>query len=459
MIVVVGLSHKTAPIEVREQAALNGESLTEVLGQLVCADEVGEAMIVSTCNRVEIIASGKAHESTGDVAHAVERVLAARVPGIAGHLYRREGEAAVLHLFRVAASLDSLVLGEPQILGQVKEAFDFAQAAGTIGGRLRRVMGHAVRAAKRVRSETTVGAGQVSVPSVAVELARQIFGDLRGHRAALVGSGAMGESAAKLLAGAGAELVVVGRNQERVKELVLELGGQPRSLDELGETLAEVDVVVSTTSAPGYVITRDMVAAARRRRKGRNLFFIDLAVPRDIDPEIGDLDSVFLYNVDDLSQIVAETLSSRQREAAVAEELILSETRAYERALSAEQATPTIVALRSQFAGVFKVELERSLRGKLKHLSADDREALERMLEAGMNKLLHPALRHLRSLAVDDEAQAELDQQVALLRSLFDLAPDAGIADTASPAARRGAVTGGSTEPEAGAPPSQQKVS
>jgi glutamyl-tRNA reductase len=433
-VIVVGLSHKTAPIEVRERLAFSSEQAAALLADLVQQPTVTEALVVSTCNRVEIVAAGRRSESLEEsaIAASVRDVLSARAPGVNPHLYAHMGEHAVRHLFRVASSLDSLVMGEPQILGQVKSACEAARKQGTIGVQLNRAVSHALRAAKRVRTETALGAGQVSVPSVAVDLARQIFGDLRGHRALLIGSGQMGEAAAKLLVTAGAKLGVMGRNKDRVLELAAAMQGEPHGFEDLADELSKVDVIVTTTSSPVHVVTREQVAQVKKKRRGKSLFLIDLAVPRDVDPGVGDLDGVFLYNVDDLSQIVAETLSTRKREAEAAEQIVEGEARSYERALSAAQATPTILGLRQQFGAILEAELERSLRGRLKHLGEDEREALQRMTESALNKLLHPATRHLRQLATAEDAEVELDNAAMVLRDVFALpdesAPNAALA-------------------------------
>lgn len=438
MIVVLGLSHRTAPIEVREHAAMPGELLGEVLAELVAQPNVGEALIVSTCNRVEIVAAGR--DSSVEVLPLVldelEAVLLKRAPMVRNYLYRHAGNDAVVHLFRVASSLDSLVLGEPQILGQVKTGFEQAKQNGTVGSHLNRVVAHALRTAKRVRNETAIGQGQVSVPSVAIDLARQIFGELKGRRVALIGSGQMGESVAKLLGQAGAELVVLGRNSERVAALAIQMNAVPRDLaSQLKQTLSEVDVVVTATSASGYVVDEDAVAQVRKQRKGRSLFFIDLAVPRDVDPRIGDIDNTFLYNVDDLSQIVAETLSSREVEGERAEAIVRDEASNHERALSAEQVTPTLVALRKQFSGVLVAELQKSLRTRLKHLADDDREALNVMLDSALNKAFHPLTRRLRTLASSERAQADSDLHLSVLAALFELDVHAQSRASLSPAA------------------------
>ncbi|HEX3593750.1 MAG TPA: glutamyl-tRNA reductase [Polyangiaceae bacterium] len=424
MIVVVGLSHRTAPIQVRERLALPADTVPSLLRSIVTGP-IGEALIVSTCNRVELVVAGTdgVRSNLAEVAIAARAAMVARAPGVEGHLYAHAGADAVRHLFRVAASLDSLVLGEPQILGQLKDAYDVARDTGTAAGVLNRVIPRALRSAKRVRSETTIGVGQVSVPTVAVDLTRQIFRDLSRHTVALVGSGEMGEAAARLLRQAGARLIVVGRNMERVGHLASAMGGEARSLSELDKTLVDADVIVTTTSAPGYLIDARAVQKHRRARKGRNLFFIDLAVPRDVEPAVGELDSVFLYNIDDLSNVVAESLQSRQREAERAEAIVVEETASYERWAEAEQVTPTIVALRERIRAILESEVDRSLGGKLKHLSVSDREALMVMMEAALNKMLHPATAGLRRLATDPSSRADLEQAVTALHYLFELSP------------------------------------
>jgi glutamyl-tRNA reductase len=424
VIVVVGLSHRTAPIQVRERLALPRDALPTLLTGVVHGP-IGEALIVSTCNRVELVVAGTdgARSNLSDVAAAARSAIADRAPGIEGHLYTHVGADAVRHLFRVAASLDSLVLGEPQILGQLKDAYDIARDAGTAASVLHRVIPRAIRSAKRVRSETTIGVGQVSVPTVAVDLTRQIFRDLSRHTVALVGSGEMGEAVARLLRQAGARLIVVGRNMERVAQLAVAMGGEARDMSGLEATLVEADVIVTTTSSPGYVVDAREVQKQRRARKGRSLFFIDLAVPRDVDPAVGELDSVFLYNIDDLSNVVAESLHSRMREAERAEAIVLEEAQSYERWAEGEQVTPTIVALRERVRAIMESEVDRSLGGKLRHLTASDREALMVMMEAALNKMMHPATAGLRRLATEPSSRGDLEQAVSALNYLFELSP------------------------------------
>lgn len=433
MIVVVGLSHKTASIDVREQIALGRERLPEFLRELVSGTRVGEAMILSTCNRVEIVAAGLgASVELGGVADDCQRALERVAPGIAGHVYRLVGAGAVKQLFRVASSLDSLVLGEPQILGQMKDAFDLAREAGTVRAILHRSVPRALRTAKRVRSETAIGSGQVSVPSVAVELTQQIFGELRGRQVLLVGSGDMAETVARLLRTAGARILVLGRTRERVEELARAVDGEPRMWSDLRASLVEADVVITSTSAPGFVIEYEMVERARKSRRGRDQTFIDLAVPRDVDPRANGLDGVFLYNIDDFSGIVAQSLSARSREAEQAERIVEEETRGYERWADAEQATPTIVKLRAYVKQMLAAELERSLRGRLKHLGLDEREALEKMMEAAENRLLHAPTMRLRQAAAARETESpSLDELAFALSEVFEL--EAGVPEPSRP--------------------------
>jgi glutamyl-tRNA reductase len=300
----------------------------------------------------------------------------------------------------------------------------------------------------------------VSVPSVGVDLARQIFGDLSRHTAALIGSGEMGEAVARLLKGAGARLIVVGRNAARVQELGSTLGAEPRTMEALDQTLIEADVVVTTTSAPGFIVEAARVQGVRRARKGRSLFFIDLAVPRDVDPGVGKLDGVFLYNVDDLSNVVADTLHSRQREAERAEQIVLEEAASYDRWAEAEQVTPTIVSLREHVRSILDGEVERSLSGKLRHLGPADREAMGVMVEAAVNKLLHPMTGRLRRLAGDAASRADLEQLVRALHDLFDLAPPSAegvareaVSEALEPSTPEAELEGGQRE-GAGATPS-----
>jgi glutamyl-tRNA reductase len=432
MMVVVGLSHRTAPLEVRERLALPREQLGDLLRQLAGRPELGEVLCVSTCNRVEVVAAPRENDPQGlsRASDALRRFLEeiARSNGggeIQKHLYAHRGHDAALHLFRVASSLDSIVVGEPQILGQVKEAFEAAQAAGTAGTVLTRVVSRALHAAKRVRSETAIGEGQVSISSVAIDLAHQIFGALAGRVVLLVGAGEMAEAAAQSLEHAGARLVVVNRSHERGVELAQRVGGAHRPWSELDAAVLEADVVISSTSSRGFVLSRELVARSVRHRRGRALFLIDIAVPRDIDPDVNSLDNVFLYDIDDLEGIVQETRKGRAAEAKKAEGIVAEEVRALDAWVEARGVTPTIVALRTKARSTLQAELERSLAGRLRHLNEADRAALGAMLDAAVNKLLHAPTTHLRKAASEPRGE----QMAQTLRDLFELPEVSIVAD------------------------------
>ncbi|MEY4545919.1 MAG: glutamyl-tRNA reductase [Pseudomonadota bacterium] len=431
MFAVVGLSHHTAPIHVRERMALEREQIATLLQQLVAQPEISEALVLSTCNRVEVMACAAPGVETERLDQAVRAQLDVFAQALSPYLYRHLGPQGLKHLFRVACSLDSLVVGEPQILGQLKQALELAQEVGTVGANLRRATTHAIRTAKRVRTETALGVGQVSVPSVAVDLTRRIFGDLKGRKAALLGLGEMGQLVAKQLGGEGAQLFALGRQPEKVAVLAQALGAVPRTMAELEATLLEVDVLVAMTSSHGFVVEYDTVARLVRQRRGRALFFVDLSVPRNIDPRLDGLEDVFLYNIDDLSQIVHDTKSSRKGEADRAEQIVQEETLNFERAASAESVTPTVVALRRRLHAVLRAELNKSMRGKLRHLTKDDQEALDRMHEAAVNKLLHTATMRLREAASNPADGERQELLVSAATELFGLDGD-------EPAAARG---------------------
>ena len=302
-------------------------------------------------------------------------------------------------------------------MGQVKDAFEVAKDVGGVGKFLERAMSRALHVAKRVRTETAIGEGQVSVSSAAVDLARQIFGDLSERVAVLIGAGEMAEAAAKLLVKNGAKLLVVNRNPERAAELAAEFGGTAILWAEMAVALVKADVVVTSTAAQGFVVTRAMTVQAMKARKGRSLFFIDIAVPRDVEPSVNDLDNVYVYDIDNLSNVVAETMRDRQSEAGRAEALVDHEASNFETWAEARNMTGTIVALRARVRASLATELEKSLSGRLKHLSEADRKALESMIEAAVNKLLHAPTSRIKALAGDPQG----DELVKALHHLFDL--------------------------------------
>ncbi len=423
-ILVVGLSPKSAPVEVREKLAAGADVLPEVPARLARQDELSEVMFLSTCNRVEVFASPRqpGHAGAEAGASAVREALREQLGApsesdLATYLYEKSGEDAVRHIFRVTASLDSMVLGEPQIFGQVKDAYEAAQAAKTMGNLLGRCVTRAFTVAKRVRTETALGAGVVSISSVAVDLARRIFGDLNEHSVLLVGAGEMAEAAAKSLGKGARSIRVCNRSFERAAQLAAQFGGGAAPLDQLESELLLADVVVASTSSKSFVITPDLVRRVMKARKGRTLFFIDIAVPRNVDPQVHQIDNVYVFNVDDLEEQVRQNMRARQAEVAQAEEIVATEVGEFETWVRGLDVQPTLVALRARTRGILMAELERSLSGKLKHLADADRAALQQMVESATNKLLHAPTTRLKA-ATTGEGGGEL---VASMRHLFDL--------------------------------------
>lgn len=414
---VIGLSHRTASIEVRERVALDDDAAKSMLKHLVQSGTIVEAMVLSTCNRMELYlapAAGELGEQAVDDALEALRFTRADIGKL---LYLHSGNDALRHLFRVATSLDSLVVGEPQILGQLKLAFERSRTLGMVGAQLNRAATRAFRAAKRVRTETSVGSGQVSVATVALDLACRIFDDLRGRSVALIGSGEMGEAIAQLLQQSGARLSILGRNEQRVQALARRVGAEGHLLSDLDRTLIDVDVVVTSTSASLPIITLEQVKNAVKRRRGRDLFFVDVAVPRDVDERVGKLDGVYLYNVDDLSSVVAQTQAHRQHGAQQAERVIAEELAKLEQHEEIEQVVPTVSALYRRFSEVLRAEAERSLQGGLRELTSDERETLVRLLDAATNKLLHQPVTTLKRWAI--ERPLEIEATLELMHEMF----------------------------------------
>ncbi len=416
--IVVGLSHRNAPIEVRERLAIAPRDLPAALERLMKADHVGEVVVLSTCNRVEVYAAADEAGDDEAIELSVKRELAS-IGGreVTPHLLCQSGTAALRHVFRVACSLDSLVVGEPQILGQLKTAVGVAMETGTIGPTLSATLKAAIQGAKRVRTETQIGAGQVSIPSVAVDLASQIFEDLAGQTTLMVGAGEMAEAAAKLLARAGANILVCNRSQARAESLANAVGGLPLAWDRLEESLVSADIVVSSTASTAHVITYKLLKGLRRKRRGRSLFLIDIAVPRDVEPKVNRLENVYLYDIDDLSKVVAQSLEGRRAEAQLAEKIVRRETRGFQERRSQQTMNPIIVALRERTRDTLSRELDRSFRGRLKHLEDKDRKALAVMIDAAVNKLLHAPTRHLKRLATSEDCVDAAD----LVRQMFEL--------------------------------------
>jgi glutamyl-tRNA reductase len=437
-LLLLGLSHHTAPLDVREKLAFPAEDAIAALRAMMDKGGLAEAMLVSTCNRVELYATT---ESPDDAVRALREHLGGLADGadLSTHLYEHTGTAAARHAFRVAASLDSLVVGEPQILGQVKDAFTAATDAGLVGPLLGRCMNRAFAVAKRVRTETGIAAGAVSVSSIACDLAKSIFGDLTGRRVVLVGAGEMGEAAAKALSQQGTILTVVNRNQERARAVATAVGGEPREFDALASELAAADVVVTSTASPRYVITRELMQGVVKARRHRPLFLIDIAVPRDVDPRVENMDNVFLFDVDDLEQVAKQNITARKREAEQAERIVETEVAAFADWQRGLELTPTLVALRERVRSVVREELARTA-PRLKSLTEAEQKTLEAMGEAIVNKILHRPLTQLkqareapegpeliasvrRLFALDEPAPAEPEKSVAAARDTLAPTP------------------------------------
>jgi glutamyl-tRNA reductase len=401
-LVLIGVNHKTAPIEVRERIAISREDLPETTRALAAVPGVAECMIVSTCNRVEILS---AVESPAiDVTSFLHRHFGLDPALLAPHLYEHRDQEAVRHLFRVAASLDSMVVGEPQILGQVKEAFAVARAAGTVGGQLEHLLQSTFAAAKRVRTETEIGSNSVSIASVAVELARKIFGSLQGRTVFLVGAGKMSELAARHLVqqGAGA-ILVTNRTLERARRMAEVFAGQVIPFEELYEAASQADIVISSTGAPHPIFRREHGQAFLHRRRNRPMFFIDIAVPRDVDPLMGNLEGIFVYDIDDLQQVAVAHLTERSREAAAAEALIAGEVERFHQRQLAVNVAPAIVALQRQAEEIRQAELKRA-QAHLGPLSAEQIAAVEALTRGLVNKFLHPPMQALKQAARENDA-------------------------------------------------------
>ena len=394
---VAGMNHRTAPVAMREQLALEEEKIREILSDLTGRGLLDEVMILSTCNRVEVYGVAAVPGEARSAAFGrlgTHRSVSWR--DLEPLLYTVTGDEAALHAFRVAASLDSMVLGEPQILGQVKDAFALAQSAGTAGPVLHALMSQAFSAAKRVRSETEVGRLAVSISYAAVELARKIFDGLAGKAVLLVGAGEMSELAARHLVEQGAlPLYVTNRTWSRAQELARGLGGIAVPFDQLEATLGMVDIVVTSTAAPEPIVTATHARAALQARRGRPLFFIDIAVPRNVEAAVNDVENVFCYDIDDLRSVVEANIKERQREARRAQSLLEREVVKFAERLQHLEVVPTIVSLREKLEAIRRAELARAL-GRLPAADEETRRVMESLSQSIVNKVLHAPMVKLK---------------------------------------------------------------
>ncbi len=431
MIVLLGLNHRSAPVEIRERLAFDSGGTAEALGRLTGRPGVREAYLLSTCNRVEVLVHGDSAES----GLAALRDFLCEERGVEPaeldkFTYHHDGIEAVRHLFRVTCGLDSMILGEPQIAGQVKQAFLAAREAGTIGSVLDRLLQQALSGAKRVRTETGISRHTVSVATTAVELARQIFGELESRKALLLGAGEMSGLVATHLSAQGVnDVVVASRTYNRAEHLAERIGGRAVHWDAALGNLRDVDIVISGTGAPGTVLSKRDVSQALRRRRGRPLFLIDIAVPRDIDPAINRLEYAYLYDIDDLNGVVDKNLDKRNQAAEEARVLLEHECAGFERWLGGLSVAPTITSLRSAFLELGQQEAERFKR-KLGASQQQDAELLEQLARSLVQKLLHRPIRHLKGSV--DRGDATLS--AALYREIFGIDPEIDPGDDATPA-------------------------
>jgi glutamyl-tRNA reductase len=407
---LIGVNHKTAPIELRERIAISREDLPDTTRALAAMPGVSECMIVSTCNRVELLAA--VDSPTTSLTGFLESQFGIEAAQIEPHIYEYRDAEAVNHLFRMAASLDSMVVGEPQILGQVKEAFAVAKASGTVAGQLEHLLQSAFAAAKKARSETGIGSNSVSIASVAVDLARKIFGSLQGRTVFLVGAGKMSELAARHLVqqGAGA-ILVTNRTHERARRMAEEFQGavvpQVVPFEELYETASSADIVISSTGAPHHIFRPEHGQAFLHRRRNRPMFFIDIAVPRDVDPAMNKLDGIFVYDIDDLQQVAAAHMEERSREAMDAETLIAVEVERFQQRQRTVNLAPAIVALQRKAEEIRQGELHR-IHARLGTLTPEQVAAVEALTRGLMNKFLHPPMQAIKQAAREGDS-ARLD--------------------------------------------------
>jgi len=421
MLKVIGLNHNTAPVEVRERFAFDAEQGARVLAELTRGRET-EAVLLSTCNRTEVYLGLPENDSAEGAIELLAEHAAITPAEAHDYLYTFDERAGVEHLFRVVSSLDSMILGEPQIQGQVKAAYERAVAAGSNGTRvvgplLSRLFQHALAVGGKVRSETYLGTGAASIPSAAVELARKIYGSLRGLTAFVIGAGEMSELSLECLLGEGVGgTVVASRTEERARALATRMGAGFARFEDFARQLRLADIVVSATAAPHAIITRDLVQRALPDGPDHPMLIVDIALPRDVEKQVGELPNVFLYDVDDLRQIVDDNLERRQKEIPKAERIVLSAVQEFWAWHSARDAVPLIRELRGRAERVRAAEVERALR-RLRHLPVEDQAAVEALTRQLLNKVLHAPTTRLREAASGTRALDVMD----IARYLFEL--------------------------------------
>ena len=426
-IVVVGTSHHTAPVDFRERLSFSENQLIEALQRVKQTEVAREVVLLSTCNRVEMYAVVPHDDSTARVADFLSTYHRLDSRLLEKHTYRHCGFDAVRYLFKVTSSLDSMIVGEPQILGQVKEAYEQALAGGTTGEVFNHLFPRAISVSKRVRTETSIGAGAVSISYAAVELAKKIFQSLEGKTVAILGAGEMSELTAQHLVDNGvSKVIVANRTYERAVKVAEKFNGIPLAYDANLEFLTEADIVISSTNAPHYLIERRPLAEIMKRRRHRYMFLIDIAVPRDIDPEVNKVENAFLYNIDDLEAVVAANLKERQQEASIAAEIVEQEAARFYAQLQVFGVNPTVKALHQQFQQVAAHELAFCLRKA--RLSPEQEQIVRAMTQSIVKKLLHKPTKHLRQSV--NRIDVNHMEYVKALQTLFALEFPGGGQDT-----------------------------
>ncbi|HET6284148.1 MAG TPA: glutamyl-tRNA reductase [Polyangia bacterium] len=400
-VVVLGLSHQTAPLAVREKLAVQPELIEPVLRQIAALPGVREAALLCTCNRVEIYAVANDGEAALKALGSDLAVRAALADAeLEPHLYARSDTQAVHHLFRVASSLDSLVIGESQILGQVKATHETAVRCGTAGPILNLCFSRSFRVAKRVRTETAIARNPTSISSVAIELVRQVFGGFQGRHVLIVGAGEMADLAARALQGQGASLTVTNRTPARAEELAARMNCGTHSFDDLAGALLKADIVLASTGAQRPVLTRAMLAQVQRGRRGRPLFVIDIAVPRDVEPESADIKGLYLADIDDLQKVAAAHRDTRRTEADQAESIVEQELARFIQSYRGRQVGPTVTALRARVLGLYRADAEKII-ASFPQLGEREQRAILELAEGSAKKLLHPLQMALKRDAGD----------------------------------------------------------
>ncbi len=409
---LLGINHNSAPIDVRERLAIAPGRLAEATRSLVHHPGVREGLILSTCNRVELLTE---HESASDLRLFLSDYFAVPSSVLAPHLYEFREQEAVRHLFRVASSLDSMVVGEPQILGQVKESYTVAREVGAVSTTLERLLQSAFTVAKKVRTETEIGSSSVSIASVAADLAKQIFGSLKGKQVLLVGAGKMSELAARHLMAQGAtSILVANRTPERAQRLAEQFHGLAVPFADLQQHAPKADIIVTSTGAREHQFTVADAQAILHKRRGRPVFFIDIAVPRDVEPAVNSVEGAFVYSVDDLQQVAVSNLTARSEEAEAAERIVTDEVNRFAARLQTLDAVPGILALQQHAEQLRLSELDRA-RAKLADLTPEQQAAVDALTKSMMNKFLHAPMTGLRKSAHEGDVIT-----LAALQKLFN---------------------------------------